>query len=133
MWRDYFRHFAGYNAWGNARLYDAAVSLSEAEYYADRKAFLRSMHGTLNHLLAIDLLWLGRIRPPAFPLTGYDMIVEKDLPSLRQRRGETDARLKAMIDTLNDHEISGSHEKLCNIACSEGAGGGINAAPRVIR
>ncbi len=46
--------FAGYNSWCNERLYDAAAIVSDAEYRDDRDAFLRSLHGTLNHLLLGD-------------------------------------------------------------------------------
>jgi uncharacterized damage-inducible protein DinB len=105
MWREHFRHLAAYNAWANGRIYAAAAALSEEEYYAERGAFFHSMHGTLNHLLAIDLLWLGRIEPPNFPLTGYDMIIEKDFGSLRKRREDTDRRLHDLIDDLGDEKI----------------------------
>ena len=55
-----YRMFAGYNAWANRRLYDAAAQLSDAEYRADKGAFFRSMHGTLNHLLTTDRIWMKR-------------------------------------------------------------------------
>ncbi len=46
--KDHYTTFAGYNAWANRRLYDAAAALSDAEYRADKGAFFKSMHGTLN-------------------------------------------------------------------------------------
>ncbi len=46
-----YRMFAGYNAWCNERLYAAAATLTDADYRADRGAFFKSVHGTLNHLL----------------------------------------------------------------------------------
>jgi uncharacterized damage-inducible protein DinB/uncharacterized protein YndB with AHSA1/START domain len=106
MLRDHFRHLASYNEWANNRLYDAAASLSEEDYYADRGAFFRSVHGTLNHLLVIDLLWCGRIAPPAFQPTGYDMILEDTLQSLRKRRQATDTRLCSMMDGLDEEALS---------------------------
>ena len=54
------RALAGYNAWINARLYDAAERLPEAERYAGRGAFFGSIAGTLNHLVVGDALWLRR-------------------------------------------------------------------------
>jgi len=33
--------FAGYNAWANRRLYDAAARLPDADYRADRGVFFR--------------------------------------------------------------------------------------------
>ena len=52
--------FAAYNAWANERLYDAAAQLSDADYRADRGAFFKSVHGTLNHLLIGDRIWMRR-------------------------------------------------------------------------
>ena len=52
--------FAGYNAWCNERLYDAAAKASDADYRADRGVFFKSLHGTLNHLLVGDRIWMQR-------------------------------------------------------------------------
>ena len=43
--------FAAYNRWANERLCGAAAALPDDDYRADRGAFFKSMHGTLNHLL----------------------------------------------------------------------------------
>ncbi|MBS0562375.1 MAG: damage-inducible protein DinB, partial [Proteobacteria bacterium] len=58
--KEYFAEFAGYNAWANDRLYDAAAALTEAQYREDRGAFFKSVHGTLNHLLVTDRVWMRR-------------------------------------------------------------------------
>jgi uncharacterized damage-inducible protein DinB len=47
--------FAAYNRWANERLHDAAARLSDGDYRADRGAFFKSVHGTLNHLLSNPL------------------------------------------------------------------------------
>ncbi len=51
---------ATYNSEMNRRLYAAASRLSEAERRADRRAFWRSIHGTLSHLLWGDQMWMSR-------------------------------------------------------------------------
>jgi uncharacterized damage-inducible protein DinB len=51
---------ATYNEWMNAKIYQAANSLSDEELAADRKAFFGSILGTLNHLVAGDTVWLKR-------------------------------------------------------------------------
>ena len=53
--------FADYNGWANARLYAAAAQLPDAEYRADHGAFFKSVHGTLNHLLVGDRIWMQRL------------------------------------------------------------------------
>jgi uncharacterized damage-inducible protein DinB len=56
----HYRMFGHYNAWANGRLYDAAARLTAEQYRADRGAFFKSVHGTLNHLLATDRIWMQR-------------------------------------------------------------------------
>ncbi len=51
---------ANYNEWMNAKIYEAARSLSDEELSVDRKAFFGSILGTLNHVVAGDTVWLNR-------------------------------------------------------------------------
>jgi uncharacterized damage-inducible protein DinB len=46
----------------NERLFALAGELSEEERKRDLRAFFRSVHGTLNHLLVADRFLLGRFR-----------------------------------------------------------------------
>ena len=57
----HFSMLAGYNAWANQRLYDAAEKLPDADYRAERGAFFGSVHRTLNHLLVTDRIWMRRL------------------------------------------------------------------------
>jgi uncharacterized damage-inducible protein DinB len=57
----HFEQFAAYNQWANARLYEAALALDDVEYRRNVGAFFKSMHGTLNHLLLTDRIWLKRL------------------------------------------------------------------------
>jgi uncharacterized damage-inducible protein DinB len=59
---DRFKQFAAYNKWANARLYAAALDLSEQSYRLHIGVFFGGLHGTLNHLLLTDRLWLNE--PP---------------------------------------------------------------------
>ncbi|MGD9743229.1 MAG: DinB family protein [Dongiaceae bacterium] len=55
-----FEMMAGYNQWANRRIYEAVARLPDADYRADRGAFFGSLHGTLNHLLGTDRIWMRR-------------------------------------------------------------------------
>ena len=57
----HFRQLAAYNRWANARLYAAALDLPEQAYRLHIGVFFGNLHGTLNHLLLTDLLWLKRL------------------------------------------------------------------------
>lgn len=54
------RDMAAYNQWMNERLYAVCANLSDADRRKDRGVFFKSIHGTLNHLLLADRIWLGR-------------------------------------------------------------------------
>ena len=58
---EHFRQLAAYNRWANARLYAAALDLSEQAYRLHIGVFFGDLHGTLNHLLLTDRLWLKRL------------------------------------------------------------------------
>ena len=48
------RMMARYNRLANERIYEACAALSDEERKADRRAFFRSIHGTLNHIMVGD-------------------------------------------------------------------------------
>lgn len=57
---DYVRAMAGYNRWQNENVYGAAGTLNDAQRKEQRGAFFGSIHGTLNHLLWGDQIWMSR-------------------------------------------------------------------------
>lgn len=60
MSAEYVRTMARYNQWMNQKVYAACERLTDDERKADRGAFFKSIHSTLNHLLWADMTWLGR-------------------------------------------------------------------------
>ncbi len=101
-----FRVFARYNIWMNGKVYEAAERLSDAERKQDRGAFFRSVHGTLDHILAGDLIWLERFQvseAPALqdlpvsliePYKGHGVHLFDDFTELRTTRTEVDDAIK---------------------------------------
>ena len=53
---------ARYNRWMNDKLYGLAATLSDEDRKRDVGAFFKSIHGTFNHLLLADRVWLGRFK-----------------------------------------------------------------------
>jgi uncharacterized damage-inducible protein DinB len=85
-----------YNTAMNRRLYDAAGRLTDAERRQDRGAFWRSIHGTLNHLLWGDRMWMSRFdgwEKPPVPLHESAGLIA-DFADLRTARETDDARLR---------------------------------------
>ena len=100
--------FAAYNAWANERLYDAAGKLSDADYRADRGAFFKSVHGTLNHLLVGDRVWMQRFIGTGDVPNRLDAILHESLPDLRAARSAEDARITQWIGGLRDADLAGT-------------------------
>lgn len=100
-----FRTMARYNRWANTRLYAAASELDDTSYRADRGAFFGSLHGTLNHLLVADGLWLSRFRqtPRSIPL---DTILHHDLASLTMARVVADEEIVAFTQSLDEPALA---------------------------
>jgi len=105
--KPHFAMMAGYNAWCNERIYDAAAQLSDADYRADRGAFFRSVHGTLNHLLATDRIWLKRFSGQGEAPNRLDAILFEEFSELRTARAKEDERIVAYIDSLSEAELAG--------------------------
>jgi uncharacterized damage-inducible protein DinB len=59
-WLEQYRVLARYNQWMNRKVYAVAAQLEDSERKRDRRAFFKSIHGTLNHLMVGDCVWMGR-------------------------------------------------------------------------
>jgi uncharacterized damage-inducible protein DinB len=98
MMHEHLRRMARYNAWANGRLYAACAQLSEGEYHKPRPAFFGSIHGTLNHLLIGDWVWLARIEGKPNPKVRLDDRPYASLAELKDARAAEDARMIALVD-----------------------------------
>jgi uncharacterized damage-inducible protein DinB len=105
--KTHFSMLAGYNTWANARVYEAAAGLSDADYRADRGAFFKSVHGTLNHLLVTDRIWMRRFTGAGDALSRLDAILFDDLSALRAVRGAEDERIETYIAGLDEKDLQG--------------------------
>ena len=103
----HYASFAGYNAWANRRLYEAASLLSDADYRADRGAFFKSMHGTLNHLLATDRIWMKRFTGDGEAPDRLDAILHERFADLRTAREAEDRRIVAYVEGLDEARLAG--------------------------
>ncbi len=102
-----FETLAKYNAWANQRLYEAAGALSDADYRADRGAFFKSVHGTLNHLLAADRIWMRRFTGEGSAPDKLDAILFERFLPLREARAAEDRRIVDFVASLDDARLTG--------------------------
>lgn len=101
------RLLARYNAWMNDKLYAACATLSDEERKRDCGAFFRSIHGTLNHLLLADSVWMGRFEGKPFAFTSLDQELYASFDKLRAQRAELDERIRRWTDGLTDAALGG--------------------------
>ena len=103
---EHFKRFAAYNAWANARLYDAATALSDFERKRDIKAYFTSLHGTLNHLLVADRIWLSRLMGTEDRPTHLDETLYEQFADLRSAREREDQNLISFVAGLSAEAIT---------------------------
>lgn len=100
-----FQHFAGYNAWANQRIYEAAAKLTEEQVWRDVGLFFGSVAGTLNHILVADRVWMKRFTGTGEHPTKLDAILHRDLGELRAAREAEDQRIIAYADGLTAERL----------------------------
>ena len=108
--KGHFEQFAAYNRWANARLYEAALALSDTDYRRNVGAFFRSMHGTLNHLLVTDRIWFKRLTGEGDHPNRLDAIIHESRAALALARAEEDDRIVRYVDALDDTVLNAFHK-----------------------
>lgn len=98
---------ASYNRWMNERIYEVCAQLSDEERKQNRKAFFGSIHGTLNHLLLGDKIWLGRFENLPVAVNSLDQELYTDFDDLRTERIATDERIDNWAAGLTDEILEG--------------------------
>ena len=98
----HFQDLASYNKLANERLYAACARLSDADCKATRPAFFKSIHGTLNHIMVGDRIWMTRFSGGEAPSTGLDAILYENFEELRSARSAMDAEIVRFAAGLSD-------------------------------
>jgi uncharacterized damage-inducible protein DinB len=109
MSSEYFRRLALYNRWANARLYAAALDLSDQTYRLHVGVFFGSLHGTLNHLLLTDRLWLKRLTGEGDHPNQLNAILYDDRAELTRARMAEDRRLISVVEKYDEAALAALH------------------------
>jgi len=109
---EYAKLLARYNRWMNEKIYAASEQLSDEKRKADRGAFFKSIHSTLNHLVWGDAMWLGRFTKGtalerAMPTVSAGTDMYNDWNELKTTRLELDHALIEWAEALDEEWISG--------------------------
>ena len=105
---------ARYNRWMNDKLYARCATLSDEARKRDVGAFFKSIHGTLNHLLLADRVWLARFQGVSIPegfmgpggIRSLDQELYADFEVLRRERALTDDELSSFVGGLTEERLA---------------------------
>jgi uncharacterized damage-inducible protein DinB len=104
---------ARYNRWMNDKLYAVAATLTDDARKRDCGAFFKSIHGTLNHLLLADRVWLARFKGVTAAdgfmgpgIRSLDQELYVDFEELRRERTATDVGLSTWVAALTDERLA---------------------------
>jgi len=104
--KSHFSMMARYNAWANTRVYEMAGAIPDESYRRDAGVYFKSLHGTLNHLLVTDRIWMRRLTGIGEHPDRGDAILFDDFASLQAARTAEDARIVDFVDGLDEADMA---------------------------
>ncbi len=106
---------ADYNHWMNQQLYRVCETIPDSERKKDMGAFFHSIHGTLNHLLLGDRLWMGRFTGSGFSITSLDQELYADFDVLHREREITDVEIDSWVRRCSDTQLQSTLEYIAAV------------------
>ncbi|MFA7241130.1 MAG: DinB family protein [Sulfuricellaceae bacterium] len=100
-----FARQSDYNQWINRKLFSVCEAIPDSDRKKDMGAFFRSIHGTFNHLLVADRLWMSRFANSPFDFQALDQELFSDFVELRAEREITDQAISRWIRSLTEAEL----------------------------
>jgi uncharacterized damage-inducible protein DinB len=102
MQKERYDELAAYNRFVNARLYGEAATLPDEVRKRPIGLFFKSLHGTLNHLLVTDYIWLRRMTGDGPQPERLSQILYEDFDELRAARVAEDGRIFDFVTGLQE-------------------------------
>lgn len=101
------RAMARYNLWQNRAVLAWTAAMSDDERRRDRGLYWRSIHGTLNHVLWADMVWMHRLAEgpaPDIALAQSDTVFTA-WNGLTEARAKMDRTLLSWTASLHDADL----------------------------
>ena len=114
MTHDHCRVLARYNRWMNEKLIAVCVNLTDEQRKQNCGAFFKSIHGTLNHLLVADRVWMGRFTGTVLEpgelgpggIRSLDQELYESFEELREQRKKMDAEIEQWVAALSPEQLA---------------------------
>jgi uncharacterized damage-inducible protein DinB len=97
---------ARYNTWMNQRLYELCSQIPDADRKRDMRAYFKSIHGTLNHILLADRIWMGRFQGIPYVFETLADELYPDYEELKLERTKEDERIEAWVRGLTNSDLA---------------------------
>ena len=104
MLKAHFDQLAAYNRWANRRVYDDAATLPDEVRKRAVGLFFGSLHGTLNHMLVADYIWMRRFTGEGPQPARLNQILYEDFSELRAARQAEDERIVGFVTGLEGYD-----------------------------
>jgi uncharacterized damage-inducible protein DinB len=110
------RRLAEYNAWADNVLFDAIKKLPDGSVYQQRNTLFKSMLGTLNHNLQVDLIWQAHLSRVPHGYSSRREILHSNFEELIAAQNASNAWY---VDWAMQ-QSSASLSEVCNFAFTSG-------------
>lgn len=81
--------FTDYRAWADRLTYDAVAALPPGEAEKERPTLFKTIVGTLNHNLLIDLVWQAHLEGRDHGFAARNVVLHRELAALRAAQEAT--------------------------------------------
>lgn len=103
-----FELWARYHLWATHRLSISLHAVSDEDFLKDCGLFLKSILGTLNHLLVAEHeLWFSRFSKGESPAIALNSVIETDRHRLLERLLQSAGLWQSLIQELNQEALDG--------------------------
>jgi uncharacterized damage-inducible protein DinB len=106
-WKGYFTELADYQHWACEVLLTSLDHLEEDVIDSDQGLYFTSIHHTLDHILVVSQVWLGRLQGENLAVN-YRVINHPDWRELKQSLRRETRRLQAWLEAQPDAFYTGA-------------------------
>lgn len=101
---EYFIQLFDYNHWANARILDAAASLTQEQLFRQHGQSWGSVHGLLVHMMSAEWIWLSRWQGVS-PKAMLDPADYPTLQVLRHHWSELESELRIFVAAQTEESL----------------------------
>jgi uncharacterized damage-inducible protein DinB len=99
------RALSQYKTWADTVLFDSIEQLPAGEAVKPRAALFKTMVGTLNHNLVVDLIWKAHLLQVPHDFTRRDVVLHAGLDELRRAQEQENAWFEAWAHEQTDSSL----------------------------